>query len=120
MVNLQDEFDDRTVVGSTGICVFWPKLGQDMRQASLETILEFAEEALRSDRHSLFVHCLAGRTRSAAITYAVLRLLGDSDCTARARIEKAEPDAVLEDDVLPKLSIEVDRYRLFARGRTNY
>jgi protein-tyrosine phosphatase len=117
VINLQDEFDDSTIVENTGIRVHWPQLGRDLRQVPIDSALQFAEEALRSPGHSLFVHCLAGRNRSASLTYAILLLLEDSDADARKRIRKAEPDAVLDEDVLQMLSRGVANYRQQMRRR---
>lgn len=111
VINLQDEFDDSILIGDTGINVHWLKLGDNIENAPIEPALEFARDALRSSEHTLFIHCMAGRNRSAKIAYAVLRFLGTPDADARHKITKAQPDAVLEDDVLRRLSDRIDRLR---------
>ncbi|MEY9706418.1 protein-tyrosine phosphatase family protein [Bradyrhizobium diazoefficiens] len=113
VINLQDEFDDTALVGDTGISVHWQKLGNDIdfSTATIEPALDFARHALDGANNALFVHCLAGRNRSAKITYAVLRLIGTPEVDARERIKQAQPDAVLEDEMLRTLSDRIDRLR---------
>ncbi|MGL3107229.1 dual specificity protein phosphatase family protein [Bradyrhizobium sp. BR 1432] len=113
VINLQDEFDDTLLVGDTGISVHWQKLGNDIDFSivAIEPALAFARRALEGANNALFVHCLAGRNRSAKITYAVLRVMGTPDVDARERIKQAQPDAVLEDEVLRTLSDRIDRLR---------
>lgn len=113
VINLQDEFDDAPLVGDTGVSVHWLKLGSnaDCDTAEIESALRFARRALDDGRNSLFIHCMAGRNRSAKITYAVLRLIGTPDVEARDMIKRAQPDATLEGEVLQKLSDRIDRLR---------
>jgi hypothetical protein len=107
VINLQDDFDDATIVGDTGVQVYWLRIGGPIAQAPIEGAMEFARVALRDPDHSLFIHCVAGRNRSPHIAYAALRMLGVTDSGARSRIRKAEPDAVMDDDVLRQLSQRV-------------
>ena len=107
VINVQAEFDDSAIVGDTGIHVHWLKVESKRGFAEtdlMELALRFAEEALHSPDNAILVHCLAGRSRSPKVAYAILLRLGFSKTDACNLIRKVEKDAMLEEDVLHTVS----------------
>ena len=86
IVNLQAEFDDRSIVGDTGIEVLWIEITDDFLPKPPTIFwkaVEFTQQALRTPRTSVLFHCAAGIHRSPMVLLAVLRVLGHNSENAR-------------------------------------
>jgi hypothetical protein len=95
---LQAEFDDRAIVGDSGIDVIYLPFPNHSRKLPLRLLREAMERAsglLAEAGAKLFVHCLAGHHRAPTVAYAVLRRLGWTPREAAARILATDPRAQL-------------------------
>lgn len=101
VLGLQAEFDDRDIVGDTGVVVLQLPVpdhpagipGDLLRQA-----LEKGPALLAGEGARLFIHCMAGRQRAPTFAYAVLRGLGWSAAEASEGILEADPRAQLDEE----------------------
>jgi protein-tyrosine phosphatase len=94
VVNLQAEFDDRSIVGDTGVEVLWIECSDDFLPKPAELFWDgilFTLEALRDPRARVLVHCAAGIHRSPMMLFAMLRVLGHQPEEARNLIAAARP-----------------------------
>lgn len=98
VLNLQAEFDDRTIIGDTGIEISWIPIrnGESVSADALRAAVAASRPVLQQTGNRIFVHCLAGQHRAPIFGYALLRVAGMSAEDARATIIAAEPRAQLE------------------------
>lgn len=119
VLNLQAEFDDQALVGSTCIRVIWVPLRNDgpLPPEALSAALDACLPILDAPEHRLFVHCLAGQRRAPWFCYALLRATGLSAGEAVGRLALAEPRATLAAGELAAAeSLLASRYRGAACG----
>ena len=96
VVNLQQEFDDRTIAQGTGIEIRWipceddwlPKLARFFWDG-----VRFTLEALKTPEARVLVHCAAGIHRGPMMLLAILRVLGHRPDSAMGMIAAARPQA---------------------------
>lgn len=96
VVNLQREFDDRSVVGDTGISVLWIACVDDFQPKPSEIFWDaavFTLQALEQEGTKILFHCAAGVHRSPMILLAMLRMIGYGKDEAIQRIVNARPVA---------------------------
>jgi protein-tyrosine phosphatase len=106
VVNLQREFDDRSIVGSTGVAVlcldcaddFLPKPSELFWDAALFTL-----EALRQPGARVLFHCAAGIHRSPMMLLSILRVLGHEPDEASAMITSVRPQVDFPDVYLDSI-----------------
>jgi protein-tyrosine phosphatase len=114
VVNLQREFDDRSIVGSTGVAIlcidcaddFLPKPSELFWDAALFTLA-----ALRQPGARVLFHCAAGIHRSPMMLLAILRVLGHTSEEASAMISSVRPQADFPDVYLESIEEFLVEYR---------
>lgn len=87
IINMQVEFDERSLGEAHGINVFWNPIDDDFQPKSADIFqrgVKFALEALQAPQAKLYVHCAAGVHRAPMMTLAILCSLG-WDLTAAKR-----------------------------------
>ena len=99
VLGLQAEFDDRTIVGDSGIDVRYLPVENYPKApptAALANAMDLGVEILSDPEARLFVHCLAGRNRAPTFSFAILRAIGHDAETAEELILAAQPSAQLD------------------------
>ena len=95
VVDMQYEFDDRTIVAG-GIQVLWIKCHDDFQPKAQEMFLEgvhFTLKALEDPSARVLFHCAQGIHRGPMMLLAVLRALGHGKNRARQAIRAVRPQA---------------------------
>ena len=97
VLNLQAEFDDAAVFTGSAIRLAWVPVEDRLQPFPADAVLAaiaFGCDALAQQHARLFVHCLAGRTRSPLFAYAILRASGVSaaECVHSIRAAEARAD----------------------------
>jgi len=75
IINMQVEFDERSLAAPHGIEVLWNPIDDDFQPKPPEVFqrgVEFAIEALDQPGTKLFIHCAAGVHRAPMMTLALL------------------------------------------------
>lgn len=106
VVNLQREFDDRSIVGETGIAVLSLDCADDFLPKPSELFWDaatFTLEALRQPDARVLFHCAAGIHRSPMMLLAILRVLGHEHEEAIGMISAARPQAEFPDVYLDSI-----------------
>ena len=114
VVNLQREFDDRTIVADTGVAVLCLDCADDFLPKPSELFWDaavFTLEALRQPRARVLFHCAAGIHRSPMMLLAILRVLGHSPDEAIDMIAAARPQAEFLDVYLDSIEDFLLEYR---------
>ncbi|MBI3894465.1 MAG: dual specificity protein phosphatase family protein [Acidobacteria bacterium] len=96
IVNLQIEFDDRSISDGTGIRILWNGCDDDFMPKPSELFWEgvrFALEAIANPQARVLFHCAAGIHRSPLMLLAVLRVMGHGSEEAMDMIRAARPQA---------------------------
>jgi len=96
VVNMQREFDDRTIAEETGIEVLWIECDDDFLPKPTEVFWDgvlFTLEALQDPQARLLFHCAAGVHRGPMMLLAVLRVLGYEPQHAMGMIAAVRPQA---------------------------
>jgi protein-tyrosine phosphatase len=81
IINMQIEFDDRTIAAPYDVKVLWNATDDDFQPKPSELFrrgVDFAMEALDRPETKLYIHCAAGVHRAPMMALAVLRSLGYS------------------------------------------
>lgn len=79
IINMQIEFDDRSLAEPYGMKVLWLPIDDDFlpKPARIfEEGVRFALEAMADPEAKVYIHCAAGVHRAPMMTLAVLRALG--------------------------------------------
>ena len=95
IVNMQIEFDNRSLSDGTGIRILWNGCDDDYLPKPSDlfwTGVLFTLEALDRPETKVLFHCAAGIHRSPLMLLAVLRVLGQEETEAIARIAQARPE----------------------------
>jgi protein-tyrosine phosphatase len=114
VVNLQREFDDRSIVGETGVAVLSLDCADDFLPKPCELFWDaarFTLEALRQPRARVLFHCQAGIHRSPMMLLAILRVLGHEQEQAIDLIAAARPQADFPDVYLDSIEDFLLEYR---------
>ncbi|MGH9786091.1 MAG: protein-tyrosine phosphatase family protein [Terriglobia bacterium] len=96
VVNMQIEFDNRSLSDGTGIQVLWNGCDDDYLPKPPELFwagVLFALGALGNPQSKVLFHCAAGIHRSPLMLLAVLRVLGHEEAAAIGMIRAARPAA---------------------------
>ncbi len=96
VVDMQLEFDDRTIVGDTGVQVLWLECADDFQPKPSELFWDgalFALGALDHPKGRVLFHCAAGIHRGPMMLLAVLCVLGHEPEKAMRLIQRARPQA---------------------------
>lgn len=114
VVNLQREFDDRSIVGETGVEVLCLDCADDFLPKPSELFWDaavFTLEALRQPGARVLFHCAAGVHRSPMMLLAILRVLGHEHEEAVGMISAARPQVDFPDVYLDSIEEFVIEYR---------
>jgi protein-tyrosine phosphatase len=114
VVNLQREFDDRSIVGDTGVAVLCIDCADDFLPKPSEIFWDaarFTQEALRQPGACVLFHCAAGIHRSPMMLLAILRVLGHEHQEASAMIAAARPQVDFPDVYLDSIEDFLLEYR---------
>ncbi len=114
VVNLQWEFDDRSIVGETGVEVLWLECSDDFLPKPAELFwdgIQFVLRAMQDPRARVLFHCAAGIHRSPMMLLAVLRVLGHAPHEARNLIASARPLVDFPDVYLESVEDFLAEYR---------
>ena len=96
VVNMQIEFDNRSLSDGTGVRILWNGCDDDYLPKSPELFwagVLFTLEALEQPEAKVLFHCAAGVHRSPLMVLAVLRVLGYGQQEAIGMIVRARPVA---------------------------
>ena len=96
IVNMQSEFDDRSISNGTGIQILWNPCEDDFLPKPSELFwggVLFTLEALEIPEAKVLIHCAAGIHRSPLMLLAVLRVLGYGQREAIRMIRDTRPEA---------------------------
>ncbi len=75
ILNLQHEFDDRSLIQAAGLTIRWLPTEDDLQPKPavfFQQVIEFARAALDRPGHVLYVHCTAGVHRGPLAALAIL------------------------------------------------
>ncbi len=114
VVDLQLEFDDRTIVGETGVEVLWIECADDFLPKPSEIFWDgalFALEALESPDARVLFHCAAGIHRSPMMLLAILGVLGYEREKAIQLIGLVRPQAEFPEVYLESVEDFLREYR---------
>ncbi len=114
VVDMQLEFDDRTIVGETGVEVLWIECADDFLPKPTEMFWDgalFTLEALENPEARVLFHCAAGIHRSPMMLLAILRVLGYERENARRLIGSVRPQAEFPEVYLDSVEDFVSEYR---------
>lgn len=96
IVNMQIEFDSRSLSDGTGVRILWNGCDDDYLPKPSElfwTGVLFTLEALEQPEAKVLFHCAAGIHRSPLMALAILRVLGHEQADAIGMILRARPEA---------------------------
>jgi protein-tyrosine phosphatase len=91
ILNMQVEFDDRTLAEAYGVEVLWNPLDDDFQPKPPEVFqrgVSFATDALKDPATRLYIHCAAGVHRAPMMTLAILCSQGWSLSDAKRHIQE--------------------------------
>jgi protein-tyrosine phosphatase len=94
VVNMQVEWDDRPLAAPYGVEVMWCPTDDDFTPKPKELFeagVGFAQEALKSPKAKVFIHCAAGVHRGPMMTLAVLMAEGWELEEAMRRVQEMRP-----------------------------
>lgn len=114
VVNMQVEFDDRTIVGDTAVEVLWIECADDFLPKPAELFWDgalFALEALEDPKARLLVHCAAGIHRGPMMLLAILRVMGYGREDAIPLIASARPQANFPEIYVDSVEAFIIEYR---------
>ena len=117
VVNMQVEFDSRSLSDGTGIRILWNGCDDDNLPKPPELLwagVLFALEALENPESKLLFHCAAGIHRSPMMLLAVLRVLGHEEAEAIGMIARVRPEADFPPTYLESVEAFVREYQATA------
>ncbi|MBI2816552.1 MAG: dual specificity protein phosphatase family protein [Acidobacteria bacterium] len=100
VIDMQLEFDDRSIADGTGVQVLWMECPDDFLPKPNEMFWEgalFAMAALEDPQGRILIHCAAGIHRGPMMTFAILRVMGYGREDALSMISSARPQAEFPD-----------------------
>ena len=121
VVNMQIEFDNRSLSDGTGIRVLWNGCDDDNLPKPPELFwagVLFALEALGNPKSKVLFHCAAGIHRSPLMLLALLRVLGHEEAAAIGMIREARPVAAFPPTYLESVEEFVREYKATAADET--
>jgi len=92
IINMQVEFDERSLAVPHGIEVLWNPIDDDFQPKPPEVFqrgVQFAQQALRDPAARLYIHCAAGVHRAPMMTLALLCSQGWEIERAKRHIQEA-------------------------------
>ena len=92
IINMQVEFDERSLAAPHGIEVLWNPIDDDFQPKPPEVFqrgVQFAQQALRDPAARLYIHCAAGVHRAPMMTLALLCAQGWEIERAKRHIQEA-------------------------------
>ena len=92
IINMQVEFDERSLAAPHGIEVLWNPIDDDFQPKPPEVFqrgVQFAQQALRNPAARLYIHCAAGVHRAPMMTLALLCAQGWEIERAKRHIQEA-------------------------------
>ena len=92
IINMQVEFDERSLAAPHGIEVLWNPIDDDFQPKPPEIFqrgVQFAQQALRDPAARLYIHCAAGVHRAPMMTLALLCAQGWEIERAKRHIQEA-------------------------------
>jgi len=92
IINMQVEFDERSLAAPHGIEVLWNPIDDDFQPKPPEVFqrgVQFAQQALRDPAARLYIHCAAGVHRAPMMTLALLCSQGWEIERAKRHIQEA-------------------------------
>ena len=92
IINMQVEFDERSLAAPHGIEVLWNPIDDDFQPKPPEVFqrgVQFAQQALRNPAARLYIHCAAGVHRAPMMTLALLCSQGWEIERAKRHIQEA-------------------------------
>ena len=92
IINMQVEFDERSLAAPHGIEVLWNPIDDDFQPKPPEIFqrgVQFAQQALRDPAARLYIHCAAGVHRAPMMTLALLCSQGWEIERAKRHIQEA-------------------------------
>jgi protein-tyrosine phosphatase len=117
VVDMQLEFDDRTIVGDTGVKVLWLECADDFLPKPRELFWDgalFTLEALQDPGARVLFHCAAGIHRGPMMLLAVLRVLGYRREEAMRLVATVRPQVDFPDVYVESVDDFVREYRAAA------
>jgi protein-tyrosine phosphatase len=114
VIDMQLEFDDRTIADGTGVEVLWMQCPDDFQPKPTEMFWEgalFALAALDNPEARVLIHCAAGVHRGPMMTLAVLGAIGHDVDEAVHMITSVRPRAEFPDVYLESVEDFVREYR---------
>ena len=123
VVNLQREFDDRSIVGETGVAVLCLDCTDDFLPKPSELFWDaarFTLEALRQPGARVLFHCAAGIHRSPMVLLAILRVLGHAHEEASEMIASVRPQVDFPDVYLDSIEGFLLEYRATLESDSDY
>jgi len=121
VVNMQIEFDNRSLSDGTGIQVLWNGCDDDYLPKPPELFwagVLFALEALGNPNSKVLFHCAAGIHRSPLMLLALLRVLGHEEAEAIGMILEARAVADFPPEYLESVQEFVREYQATAAEET--
>ena len=119
VINMQIEFDNRSLSDGTGVRILWNGCDDDYLPKPPEVFWSgvlFALEALESAEGKVLFHCAAGIHRSPLMALAVLRVLGHVQQEAVGMIVRARPVAEFPPLYLESVEEFVREFQAAAEG----
>jgi protein-tyrosine phosphatase len=92
IINMQVEFDERSLAAAHGIEVLWNPIDDDFQPKPPEVFqrgVQFAQQALQDPAARLYIHCAAGVHRAPMMTLALLCSQGWEIERAKRHIQEA-------------------------------
>ena len=92
IINMQVEFDERSLAAAHGIEVLWNPIDDDFQPKPPEIFqrgVQFAQQALQDPAARLYIHCAAGVHRAPMMTLALLCSQGWEIERAKRHIQEA-------------------------------
>jgi protein-tyrosine phosphatase len=94
VINLQTEFDDRSLAKPYNIDVLWNATDDDFQPKSPEFLkrgVDFALDAMKEKKNKIFIHCAAGVHRAPMMTLAVMGAMGYDLRQSQTTIQRMRP-----------------------------
>lgn len=121
VVNMQIEFDNRSLSDGTGIRILWNGCDDDCQPKPPDLLwagVLFVLEAIENPESKVLFHCAAGIHRSPMMLLAVLRVLGHEEAEAIGMIARARPEADFPPIYLESVEEFVQEFQAAAPGET--
>lgn len=114
VVDMQLEFDDRTIVGESGVEVLWLECADDFMPKPAELFWDgalFTLQALEGPKARVLFHCAAGIHRGPMMLFAILRILGHEREEAIDLIGSVRPQAEFPEVYVESVEDFIREYR---------